>query len=254
MTVGMDDGFSTDPVFPPLLNGIRVKGHPRPFDLARRNAAAGKAQAGDFYWGPSKRNLECALVLEPETHTIQSLQMLPTAMVAFGDSFGALAPPEIGVFYRWPQSFVLNDAIIGLAQVALPAGVGDDDIPDWLVVGIQIALRGNPNDMNPGENLDQTNLFEEGVGDLSPKRLLESVSRHLLVWIHTWNDEGFRPVHENWVGRAEGRGEEISVQHDGHTYQGTFLNLDDDGNLLLKTSAGKTISLRVRDFAVAGGE
>lgn len=241
-------GWTVDPQFPPLLKGVKVKGHPRPFDLAHQEAKAKKAQSGDFYWSPSTRFLECALVLEPETKLTRSLHMLFAAMVAFGDSFGALAPPEVGLFYRWPNRFILNDAIIGAARIAVPEGVGDDEVPEWLVVGIKIELKGKDNDLNPGENMGQTNLLEEGIGDLSQRDLLESFARHFLVWIHTWNEEGFKPVHENWVGRAEARNDEISITRDKTTYSGKFINLDDDGNMLLKTSSGDMVSLSVRDF------
>ena len=40
-------------------------------------------------------------------------------MVAFGDAFGAIGPPEVGVFYRWPMGFVVNAALVGRARAAL---------------------------------------------------------------------------------------------------------------------------------------
>ncbi len=241
-------GWTADPQFPPLLNGIKVKGHPRPFDCAHRDAKNKKAQSGDFYWSPSQRFLECALVLEPETHTTRCLHMLFTAMVAFGDAFGSLAPPELGVFFRWPNLFILNDAIIGSARIAMPGQVSDEDVPDWLVVGIKIELKGKENDLNPGEDMGHTNLFEEGVADLTQRDLLESFSRHFLVWIHTWNDEGFKPVHTHWCGRAEGFDKEIVIEQGEKSYAGKFLSLDDNGDLLLKTSGGDMVFLGVRDF------
>jgi len=241
-------GWTVDPQFPPLLKGVKVKGHPRPFDLAHQDAKSKKAQSGDFYWSPSTRFMECALVLEPETDTTRSLHMLFTAMVAFGDCFGALAPPEIGVFFRWPNLFILNDAIIGSARIALPQGVGDDEVPDWLVVGIKIELKGKDDDLSPGDTMGRTSLFEEGIADLTQRQMLESFSRHFLVWIHTWNEEGFKPVHESWHGRTEGQNKDILIERDGKSYAGKYLNLDEGGNLLLKTPAGEMISLGVRDF------
>lgn len=239
-----------EPEFPPLLNGIKVKGHPRPFERAQQDVEAGKAQAGDFFWTPSERFLECALVLEPETHTTRSLHMLFAIMVAFGDSFGALAPPEVGMFYRWPATFVLNEAEVGRARIAIAPTTADDEIPAWLVVGIKVELKGKKNDLNPGENMGRTNLFEEGVGDLPHRQLLESFSRHFLVWIHTWNEDGFKPVHENWVGRSEGKNDALVLERDGKPVEGEFFNLDDDGNLLIKSPDGKMQAFQVRDFTL----
>jgi len=241
-------GYTAEPQFPPLLNGVKVKGHPRPFELAHSDAASGKACSGDFYWSPSPRFMECALVLEPEVPAPQSLHMLFCAMVAFGDCFGALAPPEVGVFYRWPNLFILNEAVIGSARIALPKDVGDDAVPGWLVAGIKIEMKGKDNDLNPGENMGHSNLLEEGFGTLLQRDLLEEFSRHFLVWIHTWNEEGFKPVHENWCARAEARDGEVLIEQADQSYAGKFINLDDDGNLLLKPKDSQVISLAVRDF------
>ena len=71
---------------------------------------------------------------------------------------------------------------------------------------------------------------------MTPLRLLESWSRHTLVWINRWLDDGFQPLHTAWRERAWGMGEDLV---DG---SGTFMGLDELGGMLVKTS--KTTKLR----------
>lgn len=232
-----------DPTFPPLLRGVDVEGPPGPFGRACADAAAGKAAAGDVYWDRSMSDCRLAIVLEPEVPAVRSLQMLYVLMVAFGDAFGAIGPPEVGIFYRWPMGLVVNDALIGRMRIALPSTAGVDDVPDWLAVGLDIRIRRPEQDIEPGYELDRTTLEDEGGGDITRTDLVESISRHFLVWVHTWSEEGFKPVHDAWLPRGEGINTDITVTHDGMDHSGQFVGIDDEGNMLLKPAEGDVISL-----------
>ena len=50
--------------------------------------------------------------------------------------------------------------------------------------------------------------------------------------------EGFAPIRAAWLARAAGLGEEIRVRLERATLFGRFLDLDDDGALLLDTAEG----------------
>ena len=39
-------------------------------------------------------------------------------------------------------------------------------------------------------------------------------------WLNTWQDEGFRPVHDQWLFRAEGREAPVTVAHGGERCRG----------------------------------
>ncbi|MCB1492813.1 MAG: hypothetical protein KDJ77_13630 [Rhodobiaceae bacterium] len=227
-----------DPVFPPLLTGHGVNAPERPFDVARSEAAAGRMGAGDFVWARDTRRLDCAIVLEPEVGRARAGEMLITAMVALGDAAGALAPPEVGVFYRWPQTIDVNGAIAGKADLAVSPRTGPDGAPDWLVVGIQLAIGATGLDPDPGYDLDHTTLWEEGCADIDRTVLIESFSRHFLAWIDTWEVEGFGPAHEIWLGRNRQGGETVTIETPTGPVTGTFVGLDETGGLLLRTDTG----------------
>jgi biotin-(acetyl-CoA carboxylase) ligase len=233
-----------DPQFPPLLTGHPVKAPASPTAHAVAGARAGEFGAGDIVWSRNTARFECAMVLEPEVPRARALEMLFVAMAAFGDALGTLAPPEVAVTFSWPNVLRVNGGRVGEVDLVLPPGVAADAVPPWMVVGIGVAMLGDLSDTEPGRDLDNTCLQEEGVGDVTRTELLESYSRHLLTWILDWTDDGFRQVHENWLGRAQDRQREIEVRlrggqlHGGTTASGIFTGLDETGNLLLKTDAG----------------
>ena len=236
-----------DPTFPPLLRGIAVDGTSGPFERACADAAAGKAGAGDAYWGKSRFDAHLAIVLEPEVPAAESLQMLTVLMVGLGDAFGSIGPAEIGMFYRWPMDLMVNNARAGNMRAALPEAAGPDDVPDRLVVGLELRLIRHDGVTEPGHDLEHTTLHEEGCGDIDRTGMIESAARHFLVWVHTWEEEGFRPVHDAWVPRAHGYKETLTVSLAGREHTGEFIGIDDHAGMLLRTEAGETVALPMLD-------
>jgi BirA family biotin operon repressor/biotin-[acetyl-CoA-carboxylase] ligase len=237
-----------DPTFPPLLDGFAVDAGDDPFARACTEAGARRAGGGDVFWSRSHERFQVAIVLEPDVPAAEAMHMHFLSMVAFGDAFGALGPPEVGMFYGWPDRFIVNAACVGRARAGLPAAAAPDAVPDWVVTGVDIALRNPRKGLEPGHDLENTTLAEEGCADLQRTHLVDSFCRHFLVWVHSWEEDGFREIHDMWMGRALGKGEQTGVTLAGARHSGTFLGLDEMGNLLLK-SGTDTASLPILDFA-----
>ncbi len=232
--------MNEEPVFPPLLNGLAVAPGTDTASVAVAAVIAGEAGAGDLYWSQSEDRLNMAIVLEPDVPLSRAAQVRHVMAVAFGDAFGAISPPEIGVHYRWPGEILVNGASAGGITLDVPADLGADQVPAWMVLGLDVAITLDLSVDNPGEVPDRTTLHEEGAGEVTRTMLLESVSRHFLTWIDGWMNEGFKSVHENWLGRATGSEKDVTVSHAGATVSGRVTGMDEEGNLLF-TPAGRPV-------------
>ena len=243
--------MNDEPVFPPLLNGIAVEPGTDTVRVAIAAVMAGQAGAGDLYWSQSEDRLNMAIVLEPDVPLSRAAQVRHVLAVAFGDAFGAISPPEISIHYRWPGDLLVNGARAGAITLDLPAGLAADEVPAWMVLGLDVAITLDLSVENPGELPDSTTLHEEGAGEVTRTLLIESVSRHFLTWIDGWMNEGFKGVHENWLGRAAGSDEDITVSHAGTAVSGRVTGMDEDGNLLF-TPAGNPVQAFALVETVAG--
>lgn len=223
-----------DPTFPPLITGHPVKSPDAPFDVAVNGARTGELGAGDLVWSKNVKRLDCALVLEPDVPRSKALEILQVGMVAFADALGAIAPPELGVLYRWPNKLRVNGGDIGEMRLAVSDENDDAGAPHWMVLDIGIQMSPEKLMDDPGEVMEVTNLFEEGCGDINRTELLESYARHLLTWIHNWSSADFPGIQRNWLDRAEDHEREFELEYSGEALKGTFLGLDEIGNLLMK--------------------
>lgn len=217
------------PSLPPLLRAEAASVNP--FASAVTRARAG-ADPGLVTWARRHDRLEAAVVLAPEQPLEHAAAVLLIGAVAIGDAIGGLAPPEVAVHYDWPGELRINGALCGRIRMAA-ANSFPTEPPDWMVLGLELDFL-SPEGREGGEMPDRTWLHAEGCGEIQPLPLLESWSRHLLVWINRFLDEGLAPIHAAWGARAWKMGEPLA---DG---SGIFVGLDELGGMLVKTG-DKTI-------------
>lgn len=220
------------PVFPPLMQGYHAAGSD-PFEAACAEAIQG-CDAGTIIYDVTPGELRAAIVFAPEVSLAKASAMLPLTGVAVQNALGALGPSEMAVMLDWDGTIHVNGGRCGRIYAASHQ-CPPDQTPTWLVTGFSLTFS-RPN-VQGGDTPDETELRNEGCGDLSETALLESWSRHLLNWINRWEDDGMAPLHREYAGLVQGMGADISVL--GKT--GHFLGLDEDLGLLLRTDAGTTV-------------
>lgn len=253
MNLYYEDVPATDdeaPQLPPLLQSEGMEAGTDIMAKAVSRAAAGKV--GLVCYSQAVNVLDMAITLAPEVPFIRAQQMHYTMMNALGDAVGALAPPEVGVRYRFPGDILFNRGHAGVVRLsAAPTEHLAEDIPDWLVVSAQIRLDFIDTNHDADYRMANTSLAEEGGGFISRTRLLESSCRHFLVWLHQWEEEGFKPVHQKWLNRIE----DDSMLNALDGTQFGFVGIDDTGaGLLSDGNAVSSVSLAeaARLFGKAG--
>ncbi len=220
------------PDLPPLLRG-EAADDPMAAAIA---AARGGTDPGLVTHRIRPDRLTAALVLAPELPLGEAMAAVLAAANGFGDAFGALAPSEVGCEFDWPGGFRINGAACGGLRAA--ASTGDPAAePDWMVIGLDVPFFAEAGE-EPGLDPDRTTLWEEGCAEIAPVRLLESWSRHSLVWLHELVDAGPARLHRDWTGRAASIGEAVTLSLGGERHEGVFQGMDERGGMLLKTAAG----------------
>ena len=227
------------PEFPPLLKGVAVLGDQDPFTAAVASSRGGGDPAMVF-WSGDAAALRLAITLAPDRPLAEAMGALFAVQLGLNDALGALAPPELPVHFGWPDRLRVNGAFCGRFR-AEAATIDPEAEPDWLVIGVEVPIL-PLGGLEPGANPNATTLSEEGCGDLSSFALIEGWSRHTLLWLHRFMDEGMQPLHEAWRGKCDDIGKEITWPR-----RGTFAGLDDKGGMLLQ-QGGKTELIPLTDI------
>jgi len=231
--------MTEQPVFPPLLKPFAVTPDRDPFERGIEVALEG-AEVGTLLWSIGQDTCQCAVVLAPEQPLEPSLPIVLIALLGLADGLGSLIPPMVAVTFGWPDRIEVNGGVAGGVRFASAPTEASDAIPDWLVLGVSIAVRGPWAENDPR----RTTLAEEGCGDLLTSDLLEAFARHLLGWINRWQEDGVEPVRQAWLSRATGLGKRVEIRLDDQVRAGTFEGITETGALrLVRDGVAQTIAL-----------
>lgn len=194
--------------------------------FAHAKKIAGDSGAGTLVHVGRFDVAEFAVVLEPDERLSTARRALYAGLVAVVDALASHAPPETPINIDWPATIQIDGGLVGGAQLAWPAGVGEDAMPPWLVFGAMIRTAAMDAE-EPGFHPRGTTLDTEGFHGGSD-RLIESFARHLMVAIDAWQQDGFFGIARSYLSR-------LSPE------KGTRRDLDNNGDLLVRR-AGKMVA------------
>lgn len=192
---------------------------------------AGRGRRGRAWVSPVG-NLYLSLVLRPRCRAAVAAQLGFVAALGLGDALGELAPPGIDIRYKWPNDLLANGK--KLAGILLETEMVAGEQPEFVVIGVGVNLASSPRDVP----YPATSLAEEGTATIAPQTALAGFIEHFAPWLGRWREDGFSPIRASWLARAKGLGETVQVRLERGTLDGRFLDLDNDGALLLDTPQG----------------
>jgi BirA family transcriptional regulator, biotin operon repressor / biotin---[acetyl-CoA-carboxylase] ligase len=213
-------------------------GEPEGLVICADQQTAGRGRRGRAWVSPPG-NLYASMLLRPRCRAAEAAQLGFVAALGLADAIGELAP-TITVRCKWPNDLLASGK--KMAGILLETEIVGGGLPDFVVLGIGANLVSAPRDTP----YPATSLADEGPSGITPRLMVPAVIRRFSEWSALWQDEGFAPIRTAWLSRAAGLGEPIQVRLDRATLDGRFLDLDDDGALLLATPSG--------DRRIAAGE
>ncbi len=191
---------------------------------------AGRGRRGRAWTSPAG-NLYASVLLRPQCRAATAAQLGFVAALGVAEAIGALAP-AVAVRCKWPNDVLANGK--KLAGILLETEMVGGDQPDFVVLGLGVNLASAPRDTPYAA----TSLAEEGAAAVAPGVMAAAFIGRFVVWLAVWRQHGFAPIRDAWLVRAAGLGEPIQVRLERDTLHGRFVDLDNDGALLLDMPGG----------------
>jgi BirA family transcriptional regulator, biotin operon repressor / biotin---[acetyl-CoA-carboxylase] ligase len=191
---------------------------------------AGRGRRGRSWTSPAG-NLYASILLRPECRAAVAAQLGFVTALGVADAIGGLAP-TVSLRCKWPNDLLANGKKV--CGILLETEMVTGDQPDFVILGIGLNLASSPRDTP----YPATSLAEEGVPGITPQMTVTTFVRHFADRLAAWRQHGFAPIREAWLARAAGLGEPIQVRLERDTLHGRFVDLDNDGALLLDMPSG----------------
>lgn len=200
----------------------------------------GRGRRGRVWISPPG-NLHCSLILDISAHRAIAAQLGFAAAIALVDALHTLLPNQV-FQAKWP-----NDVMAGSSKVA--GMLLEAEGAEWLVLGLGVDVLHAP----PPETVDRpaTSLSFLGFGG-DARSVLEAFYPHMMSWVETWRRSGFAPIRAAWLNRAMGLGGPVLVRLENESIAGTFVDLDQDGALVMTDTLGQTRRILAGDVYMGG--
>ena len=209
--------------------------------IQARTQTGGRGRRGRTWVSPVG-NLYMSLILRPDCSVASGLEISFVSAIAMCDTIGSVLPPMTTVAAKWPNDVLVNGR--KAAGILLESASGSTGKLRWLVVGLGVNIEQFPSDTE----YPATSLYFEGVTDVAPLELLSAFTRHFKRWFDTWKSEGFSVIRSAWLQRAAGLGKALEVRLPEERFVGRFLDIDENGSLLVELENGTVRSVTTGDI------
>lgn len=184
---------------PPPYRAIALREFKHAFETAVQIAPA--EGAGALVWTRGFDLVDVAVVLEPEEPLVSARRAFFACMNAAGDALTAACPPEKPVTIAWPDTILLDGALVGGGRLGWPDDAVEDREPEWLVFGLMLRLMTSTTSKTNVSQVsrDRSSLEAEGVEILDAQALIGSFARHLMVQVDRWHESGFDAIGREYI-------------------------------------------------------
>jgi len=212
---------------------------------------AGRGRHGRTWISPPG-NLYASLLLSDPSPFEHAPQLAFVAALALRDAIvaeaAALAPQ---LAFKWPNDLLLaGDKCAGILIEGEAAFDGEEaQAPKRLtvIVGIGVNCTSHPPRSNGTDSFPATD-FRAHDAEITPERLFRRLSATMCRRVAQWDrSHGFAVILADWLSRAHGIGEQITVRNNGAEAQGRFVGLDQAGRLLLELRNGTLTKISAGD-------
>ncbi|WP_373636526.1 biotin--[acetyl-CoA-carboxylase] ligase [Yoonia sp. BS5-3] len=184
-------------------------------------------------WVVPPGNLNATLIFKPDVPPAEAAKRSFLAANALFQALSVYVPAE-KLALKWP-----NDVLLSGGKVAgiLLESSGQGPRVDWLSIGIGVNLMHVPEGVT-GASFAPTSLKAAGGWDVTPEDFLNVLAAAYAQQEMQLAAHGFANVRDAWLSKAARLGELITARTGRDDITGIFESIDDDGNLVLRTTTG----------------
>ena len=175
-------------------------------------------------WESPEGGIYCSLIVRPQRPAteIPQLSLLMGLSAAEAIRECAVVSPRV----RWP-----NDLLIGAKKIA---GILTEAKDGAIVIGIGINVTTAPEEVPD----TATSLAAAAGTSLDLFHLTARLYRRFFRWYDVWTQQGFSPVREALRPHMALFGEVVQIRAGSEEFQGTAVDLDESGRLLVRQDSG----------------
>ena len=207
--------------------------------ICAEKQTSGRGRQGKTFYSPEKTGIYMTVVIHPDLPLNFASRATTATAVAVCEAIEKLTDKKPKI--NWVNDiFIDNRKVCGILTEAV--SLENNNIADGLIIGIGINI--------------STTRFPDEIKDIAGSLNTQDVDRNTLIaeickrvtnYTSDLQNSGYI---EDYKKRCFVLGKEITFEQSGKTYNATALDIDKNGGLIVKTSDGKTETLKSGEISI----
>jgi BirA family biotin operon repressor/biotin-[acetyl-CoA-carboxylase] ligase len=214
-----------------VAHRLAQSGSPEGTTVFSESQSRGRGRMGRHWVSPKGKGIYFSFILRPDVPPAEAPKI--TLMSAVGVALAIRKITHLGALIKWPNDILVNERKAVGILTEMSAEV---NTVNYIVLGIGINVNTSRSDL-PKE---ATSLKAEAGGEVPRVELAREVLRELDRQYRVFNEKGFKKIINEWKGLSHTLGEEVNITCHGRKIEGTAVDLDMSGALVVRLDNGFT--------------
>lgn len=194
----------------------------------------GRGRRGRSWFSPPGCSLYLSIILRPRVQPHEAPQLTLLAAVAMAETL--LETADLPFTIKWPNDILVNGKKISgiLTEMSL-----EMDRVDYVVVGVGLNVN-TPEEAIAEDIRDIATSLRMLTGKIfSRVRLLQVFLEKLEYYYGLFQNRQFEKIRDRWKELSGIIGRQVKIENLDRAYEGEVVDIDQDGFLVLRSSAGE---------------
>jgi BirA family biotin operon repressor/biotin-[acetyl-CoA-carboxylase] ligase len=214
-----------------VAHRLAQSGSPEGTVVFSEGQSKGRGRMGRHWVSPKGKGIYFSFILRPDVSPAEAPKI--TLMSAVAVALAIRKVTHLGALIKWPNDILINNhkAVGILTEMS-----AEVNTVRYIVLGIGINVNTSRSEL-PKE---ATSLKAEAGEEVPRVELAQEVLRELDRQYRVFNDKGFKKIIDGWRDLSHTLGEEVKIACQHRKIEGTAVDLDSSGALVVRLDNGFT--------------
>lgn len=206
---------------------------------------SGRGRLGRTWISPKGCGIWMSIILKPNLKPQDAVKLTQVAAVSVVSSIIEVANMDAGI--KWPNDIIINGKKVCGILTEMNSEI---DKINYVVIGI--GLNANCSEFPDDLKDKATSLYLERGAKIDRKLLTAGILNHFEKYYNKYLEEGFGFIRTLCIEKSVTIGKQIRVVSTDGELTGQAVDIDSDGNLIVKTPIGENTVIISGDVSVRG--
>lgn len=219
-----------------IAGQLAEAGAPEGSIVVAESQTRGRGRLGRPWHSPAEKGIYVSLIIYPRIDPVTAPGLSVMTAVTLAETIAAYTTKEVQI--KWPNDCLINRRKVAGILTELSAEIGR---VHHVIIGVGINVNHQRRDFPPEIAGTATSVRAETRKKVHRVQFLQQFLLNFEKMYRLFQKAGLKPLHAKIQNYSNLIGKRVRLDMSGRIISGTAIDIDDNGNLVLETGAGRRV-------------